>query len=1052
MSKSKKQKKQAVKKQVTSSQIPVFKGKISLVIPCYNESERVPLLVDAIKKFDQKWKGEYEVILVDDGSIDDTLKKLNNINLADCQVISLDKNSGKGAALQRGVEAATGTHILTLDADMATAPLELNNWLRQIPDHTFPDNEILVGSREHPDSDIKGEPTRRLMGIVFNFIIQLFTSLNQKDTQCGFKLYPADIAKKLFAGLRVKGWAHDVELLYKADLQNIPIRSMPVTWQDVAGTKISPLRDSFKMFFQALFISFIVKWDWFVKKPLQGMKSSAGLGQESPIFRLLFVITAAILLILMPMVSSDYGMTGDEHTQRVYGDKLLKNKVTDGKDESYLKWKNLRYYGGIFDYATSRLNPPADPAAPYFKDAKGKEYPDREEPAFQAPNRRFGDVYAFRHLVNSLVGFLMILFAGLLAKQVTGSWRVVFLTLLFLALSPRIFGHSMNNPKDIPFAAAFIFTLYQLFKFIKQLPNPSKATVLWLAVGIALAINVRVGGILLIAYLGLFTGVAHLWKPELRAKLSDVKHLTKITSIGLLISAIGYFGGQIFWPWALKSPFTNPLKALGEMESFDTAIQILFEGKRIWSEVVPWYYIPKWMTIGSPIFFSVGLILSLILFFILRKKINTLAFALMLFAGIFPVAYAVIKGSSLYDGMRHFLFVYPILAILSAWGFNMLIQLISNKLGKYAVGGVLAILLTLPAIFMVKNHPYQYVYFNEIFGGVDNAFAKYETDYWMTSMKGLSDWVIENVPEAQQGWAAVQAGKSAEDIKAQVPEVIVATNCAEPVVHYLAHRVPNVKVYYVRYHDRQERPWQYGLWYSRHIDRSYIENAWPPADVIYEEKIRNTTIGAVTKRKSDDAYKGFLAKKEKNWQEAITYYEKALSLDPKNESVMMTLSDCYRAVGENDKAENELVKALEINPEHTTVLGMLGALYATKGDIPKAKTTFEKAVTTNYKYNYAYYFLAQIEAQNNPTKALEYIELHDLHNGAVPQAYDMGIQLAKQQGKGAVGAYFEAKKAYMVTRDGPLAIKKLEEALRIDPDYEPAVKLQVTFDELRKQQ
>ena len=374
MSKKKKQPKQSSKKQVTTKQIPSFDGKISLVIPCYNESERVPLLVNALKQFDQKWKGEYETIIIDDGSSDDTVQKIQAAKLPYCQIISLEKNDGKGAALQRGVAAATGTHILTLDADMATSPLELANWLQQLPDKTFSDNDILIGSREHPDSTIKGEPTRRLMGIVFNFIIQLFTSLNLKDTQCGFKLYPAAIAKDIFQSLRVTGWAHDVELLYKANLQGTPIQQMPVTWEDVKGTKISPLRDSFRMLLQALFISLSVKWDWFIRKPLQ--RTPPPPKGEPPIFRLLFVVAAAFLFLLMPLVSSDYGMTGDEHTQRVYGDKLLKNSVTDGEDESYLKWKNLKYYGGLFDYATSRLNPPADPAAPYYKDKNGKEYPD----------------------------------------------------------------------------------------------------------------------------------------------------------------------------------------------------------------------------------------------------------------------------------------------------------------------------------------------------------------------------------------------------------------------------------------------------------------------------------------------------------------------------------------------------------------------------------------------------------------------------------------------------------------------------------------------------
>ncbi len=1066
MSKSKKHKRKESAKptgKATTKAIPEYKGKLSLVIPCYNESERVNLLVGALQNFERKWRGSYEVIIVDDGSSDDTLEKIkaainNKLSNPDLvQVIPLEKNAGKGNALSKGVAAASGDAILTLDADMATDPLELGNWLRQLPNNTFPDNEILIGSREHKDSKVKGEPMRRVMGVVFNFFIQLFTSLTHKDTQCGFKLYPAKIAKELFAGLRVKGWAHDVELLYKADLASIPVRSMSITWKDVAGTKISPLKDSFKMFFQALFISFFVKWEWFVKKPLAsvfGKKETkhAGGKTEHPIFRFLFVFLAAFLLILMPSISSDYGVTGDEHTQRVYGDKLLKHKVTDGEDESYLQWKNLKYYGGLFDYMTSRLNPPADPNSPYRVDAQGKAHPEHEEPGFQAPNRRFGDIYDFRHLINSLIGFLMILFAGLLAKEVTGSWRVAFLTLLFLALSPRIFGHSMNNPKDIPFAAAFIFTLYYIFKFVKQLPNPGKKSIALLAVGIAAAINVRVGGLLLIAYLGLFTGVAYLWKPELRAKLKDVKHLAKIAGIGLLISVLGYLGGQIFWPWARQAPFSNPLVALGEMESFDTAIQILFEGKRIWSDVVPWYYIPKWMAIGSPIFFLIGLVLAVVLFVILRKSISTLVFALMLFAGVFPIAYAVAKESSLYDGMRHFLFVYPIFAVVAAWGWSMLVDVFkTNKIGKYAVGLVLAGLLALPAIFMVKNHPYQYVYFNEIFGGVDKAYANYETDYWMTSMKGLTDWFIENVPEAKQGWEMVQAGKSPEEIKAQLPQLIVASNCGEPVVHYLQRRIPNLKVYYVRYHDREERPWEYGFWYSRHLDKSYIENAWPPADIIYEEKIGNTTIGAVTKRKGNHTHLGYKAKKAKNYEEAIGHYQTAVQLDSKNEGAWVSLAECYRAIGDHPKTKEAIDKSLAINPEHTTSLGILGSYYVSTGDMNNAKASFEKAIATNYKYNFAYFWLAQLNAQSNPRKALEYIELHDKHDGNIPSAYDLGIQLAKQQGKRAAGFYFEAKKAYR-GGDGQTALQKNKQALQADPNYGPAVKLQEVFDVLLAQQ
>lgn len=205
----------------------------------------------------------------------------------------------------------------------------------------------------------------------------------------------------------------------------------------------------------------------------------------------------------------------------------------------------------------------------------------------------------------------------------------------------------------------------------------------------------------------------------------------------------------------------------------------------------------------------------------------------------------------------------------------------------------------------------------------------------------------------------------------------------------------------------------------------------------------------MTKRRSDDIHKGFLAKKEKNWQEAIGYFEKVVQSDAKNEGAWISLGECYRATGENQKALNAFDKALEINPEHTTVLGLKGSAYAGMNDLPKAKVSFEKAVATNYKYNYAYFFLAQIEAQSNPSKALEYIELHDKHNGNVPQAFALGAQLAQQQGKRTVGLYMEAKTAYL-KRDGQTALTKLNQALQLDKNYEPAIKLKAIFDELQK--
>ncbi len=989
-----------------------FKGKLSLVIPCYNESKRVGNLLQALKNFGRKWEKELQIILIDDGSKDDTVKKIQNTfpdsfsANTSLEFVQLAKNQGKGGALKAGVEKANGDFILTLDADMATDPSELNKWLKMLPGHSFDSNEILIGSREHENSKIKGQFVRRFAGLVFNFIIQLFTNLNIPDTQCGFKLYPAAIAKQLFSQLRTKGWAHDVELLYQAKFEGVTIRSMPVKWIHQDDSKISLVSDSLKMLFQTILISLSLNFRWFILRPIQDLKNRTFNNIDPSYYRLLFVLVTFVLLILMPKLSFDFGITGDEEVQKIYGEKILAYFETNGEDKSALDYKNLYYYGGLFDYCAAWLN----------KNVGGF------------------DEYELRHLLNAFVGFLMIFFTGLLAREVSNSWRIAFFALLFMALSPRIFGHSMNNPKDIPFAAAYVFTLLHLIRFLKQLPNPGSKTIVMLIIGIAAAINVRVGGILLIAYFGLFTGLAYLLRPDLKTKLSDFKHIGKIAGIGLTVAILAFFGGMLFWPYALQAPLSNPFKALSEMSNFSTSIRMLFEGSHLWSDELPWYYIPKWIAISAPLFTLFGLILFSVFYVLKLKEIDYLPLMFILFTAIFPVAYAVFKGSSLYDGMRHFLFIYPILAVLAAWGWNELIVL---KKMKWIGSGILVILLALPSYWMVKNHPYQYTYFNEIFGGTANAYAKYETDYWMNSIKNMSDWLIENDPRVKNG-----------------EEVLIYTNCSVPALHYLRHRFPNVRVGYTRYNDRGEKDGDYFMFISRFVNKDLMNNnAWPPAEVIYTEKAGGAVLGAISKRSAElYDFKAAEAQKATDISKAIDFYTKETQQHPKNETAWLGLANNYLQARDFPKAKEAIDAFQNLSDTHINGLMALGLYYLNLGDNENAKVTLEKMTKLNYKYNASYYYLAPIYArENQPLKAIAAIEKYDEVGGNVAQAYDIGIQLAQQLNLRVKELYFQAKKAYF-QQNGTEAMSFLKQALAVDPDYEPAVKLNKTFNEIISKQ
>lgn len=1021
----------------SSSRSHKFSGLLSLVIPCYNESERIPAMLETLKRFEGKWKANYEVIIVNDGSSDDTLELLKDklhttlSKAKRLEFVDVQPNKGKGNALKEGMTYADGDFILTLDADMAASPNDLNNWLQKLPGKTFKNNEILIGSREHEQSKVDGNPLRKIMGVVFNLIIQILTPLNNRDTQCGFKLYPKAIGKQLFKELRFTGWAHDVEILYRAHQKGIPIKSMPVSWKHIEGTKIKVAKDSFMMAIQVFLISIMTKVDHFFIKPLNSLKSGGEEGKESPIFRLLFAVLAIALLFAMPLMSPDFGISGDEQTQHVYGQKLVKYYQSNGENKEALEFKNLKYYGGLFDYAVTWLN--TDGKVGQFK----------------------YDPYEFRHVMNSLVGFFLILLTGLLAFRLSDSWKIAFLALLFMAFSPRIFGHSMNNPKDIPFAAAVIFTLLFIVRFLKELPRPGWGTSIFLASAIGLAINFRVGGMLMIAYLFLFTFVAYLLRKDLRVSTFNAKVLPSalmgvagmavvggvfyylmktnalpITLVALLSVAVfsainSYLPGKLaanssfktawpairvfnylvmitfgglaigtwFWPYAALDPINNMLESLDKMADFETAIRVLFGSEHIWSDKVSWNYIPQWMGITSPIFILLGIVLFAAGWFIKRKEIHPLWMVFVLFVTIFPVAYAVIQESSLYDGMRHFLFVYPTLAVIAAMGWGFLTSFKGKKAINMGLGALLALLIALPGYWMVKNHPYQYMYFNELFGGVENAYGNYETDYWQNSMKGLCDKFVEMHPEF----------KTNNEIK-------IATNCLEPVAHYLRLVNPNIRPIQVKFETREQKDWDYGFFYSRFINKDYLKSGvWPAEQVEYVEKVDGAPVGVITKRKSKAGIAAWQAFRQGNQDGAIASYQQILAGDPKNASAMMGIIQASLNKRDFPTARKYLDQVLKLSDTYVSAVGMNGLYYLNTGEVGNAERELKRAVDLNYKYTNGHFYLATIyQQQGKLDEAIKHIEIGKDYAGRFKQFYKLASDLYNQKGnKGMAQQYLK---------------------------------------------
>lgn len=248
--------------------------RLSVVVPAYNEALRLPdMLNEAIDYLKTAYKaGEYEIIVVDDGSKDDTVKVALKVaeeskgtgGGESIRVVKLAKNRGKGGAVRHGVLHARGERILFVDADGASRFADLKLLEDEMDKviqskkassrengHSGQPRAIVLGSRAHMVTSpavVKRSFLRNFLMRSFHIYLSILGISSIKDTQCGFKLFTRSAAKAIFPSLHVQGWIFDIEILLIASLLgDVEMREVPITWREVVGSKMDLVMDSLRM-------------------------------------------------------------------------------------------------------------------------------------------------------------------------------------------------------------------------------------------------------------------------------------------------------------------------------------------------------------------------------------------------------------------------------------------------------------------------------------------------------------------------------------------------------------------------------------------------------------------------------------------------------------------------------------------------------------------------------------------------------------------------------------------------------------------------------------
>lgn len=217
---------------------------LSIIIPAYNETERIRQSLESACDYLNNKGYKYEIIVVDDGSSDDTVAIAKAFG-GNVSVLSQSSNMGKGAAVRRGMLTATGDIRIFTDADFSTPIYEIEKILPKIEAGA----DICIGSRALDPSMIKEHQPfyREFMGKTFNQFVQVLFFKGISDTQCGFKGFTRAAAEKIFLKAKINGFSFDVELLYLASKAGLRVEQVSVEWYNDARSKVNPVKDSLMM-------------------------------------------------------------------------------------------------------------------------------------------------------------------------------------------------------------------------------------------------------------------------------------------------------------------------------------------------------------------------------------------------------------------------------------------------------------------------------------------------------------------------------------------------------------------------------------------------------------------------------------------------------------------------------------------------------------------------------------------------------------------------------------------------------------------------------------
>lgn len=428
------------------------------------------------------------------------------------------------------------------------------------------------------------------------------------------------------------------------------------------------------------------------------------------------VLTAAILAVLAIVIFltfRDYGISWDEELHVPYGQKLLAYYTSGFTDRSAFSFINLYQYGGFFDLIAaivSKVSP-------------------------------FG-AYETRHLLGALIFLAGLVGAWRLTRLLAGE-RAALIAVACLATTALLYGHSFVNPKDAPLAWLGVWVAYYVCRALGE-ERPTWRTVVGMGLSLGFALGMRIIAFAFITQIAAVLTVLALalwinfgFRDALRRTLVAVRPFVYAFPLAFVAMAV-------VWPWSVQAPL-NIFSVFTDSANQFWHPDMLWAGEIINAGDLPRSYLLVLLAVNLPEYVLLGLILVAIDAGLRARAWRTatftspsaLQYVFVVFTVVVPLAAFAVLRPSTYNGVRHFLFLVPQLVILGAIGLDRSLEFLLRRRHAFGIAfaGVLVLAALRETLLMSRVHPYQYIAFNSLTGGLRGAYGRFELDYWAVSYR-----------------------------------------------------------------------------------------------------------------------------------------------------------------------------------------------------------------------------------------------------------------------------------------------------------------------------